>query len=235
VESITSGKLFRTRQGTLVLGVGAAVLAAIVLLVYLNQYRDSLKSTSQPLPVLVAKHFIPKGTSGDAVASTGKYQVRTLPKSDAQAGVFTEPSSLSGTVALKDIYPGQQLTNADFGTAPTTLGGQLTARERAVVVSLDSPSQVGGQITSGDRVDVYVLLTKESASGRSTPVGRLLLQNMYVMNSSSGGNVTLRATPKQAGELVFASENDKLWLTLRPTVGSTSKPSVIDNNTLLGR
>ncbi len=232
MENITSSKLFRTRQGTLVLGVVAAVLAAIALIVYLHQYRNSVNNKAVPLSVLVAKSLIPKGTSGDAVASTAKYEVKSIPKSEAQSGVFTQPSSLSGTTALKDIYPGQQLTNAEFGTATgNPLGVQLSKGQRAVVVPLDSPSEVGGQISPGDRVDVWVLAT----SG-STPVAREMLQNMYVMNAgSSGGGVTLRATPRQAGELIFASQNAKIWLVLRPAIGSVTPPPVISLTNLLGR
>ena len=37
MENIMSSKLFTTRQGTVLLGVIAAVIAAIALLVYLNQ------------------------------------------------------------------------------------------------------------------------------------------------------------------------------------------------------
>jgi hypothetical protein len=60
---------------------------------------------------------------------------------------------------------------------------------------------------------------------------------MYVLNAVNAGNVTLRATPQQAGELIFASNNDKVWLVLRPTVGGTTnkKPPLITNNNLLGR
>ncbi len=54
MESILSSKLWTTRQGTIVLGVAAAVLAAIALLVYLNQYRDSVNAKNAPLSVLVA-------------------------------------------------------------------------------------------------------------------------------------------------------------------------------------
>jgi hypothetical protein len=57
---------------------------------------------------------------------------------------------------------------------------------------------------------------------------------MFVMNAgTNGGNVTLRATPTQAGELIFASNNAKIWLVLRPPVGSVTKPPVISTNNLL--
>ncbi len=229
MENITSSKLFRTRQGTLVLGVVAAVIAAILLLVYLNQYRNSVNNTAAPLQVLVAKNIIQKGVSGQTVASSGLYKLVNVAKSEAKTGVFVDPSALSGTVALETIYPGQQLTDTDFGAAPTGLTPQLTRGQRAVVVPLDSPSSVGGQITAGDFVDVWVLL----ASG-TNPIAREVLQKMYVMNLT-GGNVTLRATPKQAGELIFASNNEKIWLTLRPPVASVTRPPVVDANNLLGR
>jgi hypothetical protein len=50
---------------------------------------------------------------------------------------------------------------------------------------------------------------------------------MYVLGLS-GGNVTLRATPKQAGTLIYASQNAAMWLVLRPTLGTIEKrPPVI--------
>jgi Flp pilus assembly protein CpaB len=232
VENITSSKLFRTRQGTLVLGVVAAVLAAIALIAYLNHYRSSVNNTGT-LSVLVAKPLIPKGTAGDTVGSKGLYQLTTIPQKEVQAGAFTSPASLTGRVALKDIYPGQQLTDSDFGSAPTGLTGQLGKGQRAVVVALDSPSQVGGQISTGDYVDVWALVNVQRGS-QTVPVAHEILQKMYVLNSASGGNVTLRATPRQAGELVFASQNDKIWLVLRPAIGTVTRPPVITTNNLLG-
>jgi Flp pilus assembly protein CpaB len=234
VETITSSKLFRTRQGTLVLGVVAAVLAAIALIAYLNHYRSSVNGGTVPVSVLVAKPLIPKGTAGDTVGSKGLYQVTNIPQKEVQAGAFTSPASLTGRVALKDIYPGQQLTESDFGSAPTGLTGQLPKDLRAVTVALDSPSEVGGQVSTGDYVDVWALMSVQRGS-QTVPVARQILQKMYVLNTGSNGNVTLRATPRQAGELAFASQNDKIWLTLRPAIGSVSKPPVIDNNYLLGR
>ena len=46
---------------------------------------------------------------------------------------------------------------------------------------------------------------------------------MYVLGTS-GDNVTLRATPQQAGQLIYASQNAQPWLVLRPTVATTQTP-----------
>jgi Flp pilus assembly protein CpaB len=236
VDNIMSSKLLTTRRGTIILGVSAAVLAAIALLVYLNQYRDSVNSKTQPISVLVAKSLIQKGTPGTIVGTTALYQVTSIPKDQVKTGAFVDPQTLSGKVALTDIFPGQQLTADEFGAAPNSLTQRLARNDRAVVVPLDSPGEVGGQIASGDHVDIWVGFSAQGASGVSRPIVREVLQNMYVMNAApGGGNVTIRATPKQAGMLIYASSNAKIWLVLRPAVGSTAtKPPVITSNDLLG-
>jgi Flp pilus assembly protein CpaB len=144
-----------------------------------------------------------------------------------------DPATLNGQVALTDISPGQQLTAADFGPATTnSVINQLSRNQRAVVIPLGSPQQVGGQITAGSHVDVWTLLTAQT-NGVSKPVARELFQNMYVLGVN-GGNVTLRATPTQAGTLIYASQNSQPWLVLRPTVASVTKPPVISSNNLGG-
>ena len=47
MENITSSKLFTTRQGTVLLGVIAAIIAAIALIVYLDHYRSSVNAGQQ--------------------------------------------------------------------------------------------------------------------------------------------------------------------------------------------
>lgn len=237
MESILSSKLFATRRGTIMLGIGAAVLAAIALLVYLNHYRSSVNSGVQPMSVLVAKSLIQKGTPGDVIGATKLFQVTSIPRDQVKNGAYVDPKTLTGQVAAVDIYPGQQLTATDFTIANVNALTQRLARDqRAVVIPLDSPSEVGGQIASGDHVDVWVVLSAQAANGVSRPVVRQVLQNMYVLNAgTNGGNVTIRATPKQSGMLIFAASNAKIWLVLRPAVGSTATtPPQITSSDLVG-
>ena len=80
MENIMSSKLFTTRQGTVLLGVIAAVIAAIALIVYLNHYRNSVNSGGA-VRVLVAKSLIPKGTSGRRHrARPGLYELTSIPQ-----------------------------------------------------------------------------------------------------------------------------------------------------------
>jgi pilus assembly protein CpaB len=230
VENIMSSKLFTTRQGTILLGVIAAIIAAIALIVYLNQYRNS-HGGSAAISVLVAQKLIQKDTPGDVIRTTsGLYAPTSIPKGQVETGAIVDPATLEGQVATTDISPGQQLTAADFGPATGSVINQLGPNERAVVISLGSPQQVGGQIAAGSHVDVWTLLTAQS-NGVSRPVARELFQNMYVLGVN-GGNVTMRATPTQAGTLIYASQNSQPWLVLRPTVATVTKSPVISSNNL---
>jgi Flp pilus assembly protein CpaB len=235
VENITSSKLFTTRQGTVLLGVIAAVVAAIALLVYLNHYRSTVNAT---ISVLVANKLIPQGTPGDVIRTTpGYYVTKTIPKSQAESGAITNPATLSGQVvtATDGIAPSQPLTESDFGSGNGGVAGQLPKGDRAVTVSLESPNQVGGQIVAGSPVDVWVSFNGQGSNGISRPIVRELYQNVKVLNvASSGGNVTLQATPDQAGALIFASENATIYLTLRPPVGTVDRhPPLISTASLL--
>src|SRR6188472_3297707 len=141
-----SSKLFTTRQGTVLLGVIAAVIAAIALIVYLDNYRNSVNKPA--VNVLVAQKLIQKGTPGnDIQTGGGYYKLTPYPQNQVENGAIVNPATLEGKVALNDISSGQQLTAADFGAA-TGLSNEIGGRNfRAVVVPLGSPQAVGGQIT----------------------------------------------------------------------------------------
>ena len=231
MENITSSRLFTTRQGTILLGVIAAIIAAIALIVYLNHYRSSV--SPPPVSVLVAKKAIPQGTSGDILAkSTSFYEATALPKDQVESGAITDSSTLTGQVALTNINPNSQLTAAQFGAA-SGVQYQLGPNERAVVVDLGSPQSVGGQIGAGSHVDVWVTSSAQASSGVSRPIAKLLFQNMDVLGFD-GTNVTLKATPTESGQLIFASSNDSIWLVLRPTIGTTPKPPVVSASQVTG-
>jgi Flp pilus assembly protein CpaB len=161
------------------------------------------------------------------------YAVAEIPKKQVQTGAIVDTSTLTGKVALKDINPNAQLTAADFGPA-TGLATALAPNQRAVVVSLGSPQEVGGQIAGGSHVDVWITSNGQT-NGVTRPTAKLLYQDMYVLNAgTNGGNVTLRATSKQAGTIIYASQNSQIWLVLRPTVATNTKPPVISSSNLIG-
>jgi pilus assembly protein CpaB len=236
VERVSSSRVFSTRGGTIAVGIFAALLALLVLLLYLSHYRSSIKNSSAPVPVLVAKRLIPQGTSGDVLGTGGGFEATEVAKSTVKDGAITDPALLKGRVAVADIYPGQQLTVTDFTpTGAATLGSKLTGKQRAISVPVDTVHGMIGMVAGGDRVDVYANL-----SG----VIKAVLQNVYVLGVSSGGSsggigsggggsasgITLRVSPAGAGRLAFASDNGKIWIVLRP---ATRGGQITANSTTL--
>ena len=67
-----------------------------MLLVYLNSYRSSVRSSGEPMTVLVARNLIEKGTSGNEVASKQLYQAAEIAKDEIKAGALTD-RALSAT------------------------------------------------------------------------------------------------------------------------------------------
>ena len=90
-----SGRM-SSRGWAIALGIGAVVLAAILLVVYLDRYRSRVSGENAPTPVLVAKRLIPAGTPGTLVASEGMYEPTTLPAKEVEVGAIADPANHRG-------------------------------------------------------------------------------------------------------------------------------------------
>jgi Flp pilus assembly protein CpaB len=213
-----------TRRGTILIGAVAAVLAAILLVVYLNRYRASLKASDAAVTVLVAKSLIQAGAPGNLVASNRQFQVTTIPKSELRDGAITDPATLRGLVATHDIYPGQQFSEADFAvTAPDALQTKLTGTARAIQLPFDAPHGMMGQIQAGDHVDVYGLLNVEGPSGTRSTIKQLMDNALVLRTPASGaapGTVVLRGKGRLTAVMAWTADNGKIWLVLRPASGA---------------
>ena len=138
LTSKVSGRM-SSRGWAIALGIGAVVLAAILLVVYLDRYRARVGGENAPTPVLVAKQLIPAGTPGTLVASQSMYAPTTLPQKEVEVGAIADPAYLSGRAAAADIFPGTQLTATDFAASDTaSVDSQITGTQRAISISIDS-------------------------------------------------------------------------------------------------
>jgi Flp pilus assembly protein CpaB len=236
-------KMLSSRGGTIALGGVAAVMAAFVLLLYLNQYRDSVAAESEPVTVLVAKKLIEKGMPGDIVGVRRLFESEEAPRSHVRDGAITDPSTLRGRVAAEDIYPGQQLTVADFTlTTSQAIGATLSGRQRAMAVPLDSARGLIGKVQSGDRVDVFASL--EAEGRREIAIVKVIVQNALVLDApaepgagvaaNQTANVVLRVNRDEAATMAYAVDNGKVWVVLRPRAGTPrTKPGIVTDRTVL--
>src|SRR5512134_1618001 len=156
LTSKVSGRM-SSRGWAIALGIGAILLAAILLIVYLDRYRARVGGENAPTPVLVAKQYIPAGTPGTLVASGPMYEPTTLPRKEVEVGAISDPQYLSGRAASAEIFPGQQFTATDFAVSDTaSVDSQITGEQRALSISIDSVHGSLSQIMPGDSVDIYI-------------------------------------------------------------------------------
>jgi Flp pilus assembly protein CpaB len=243
-------KLIATRRGSLYIAVIAALVAGLAILVYLNRYRNDLQSGTTPVTVLIARQTIPKGTPGTIVATKRLFTATTIRQSQLREGAFSDSGSLTGRIATKEIAPGSQLTAGEFSTSSSALAATLTEHERIVSIPLDAAHGLSGDLEVGNHVDVYagfnVIPIRPDGTpangGQARPVLKLIVPNVPVVAIESGSaslasktsNLSLKVNDVQATQIAFASDNGKVWLSLRPSVGAkVSKPRIVTIETLL--
>ena len=226
-----SGRM-SSRGWAIALGIGAVVLAAILLVVYLDRYRARVGGRNAPTPVLVAKQLIPAGTPGTLVASQSMYAPTTLPQKEVEIGAIADPSYLSGRAAAVEIFPGQQFTATDFAASDTSaVDSQITGTQRALSISIDQVHGSLSQVQPGDSVDVYMAVAG---------VVKLFRPNVKVLTiptipgPTGSANMILRIETKDAATWAYAADNTQLWFVLRPVVGAKpTKPSTANAATVL--
>jgi len=234
-------RLISTRRGAILVAALAAILAGILIVAYVQRYRNSVNSEGAPVTVLVAKQAIAKGTSGTLIATTGLYSATTIRQSQLLNGAFSDASSLRDKVATRDIYQGSQLKATDFAPAATSVAASLTKHQRIIAVPFDGTHGDVQNIQAGDHVDIYALFNLVTVDARGIPTGtgaahtvlRMIMSNVPV-ESLKGGNINFKVSDVQATKLAFASDSGKLWLALRPAAGAeTAKPSLVTVETLM--
>jgi Flp pilus assembly protein CpaB len=217
-----------TRRGSFLVAAVAAGLAAIVLIVYLNNYKNDVKGSTTPTQVLIADRVISAGTSGDIVASERFFRPTTVARDDVKAAAVADASALVGKTAARDIFPGEQITASDFRVGSDTLRGRLTGTQRAIALPVDAAHGLVGSIRAGDHIDVFSSFTGGAAANRG--VLKTLAQNVLVLQApgtgaeapANGANtaVVVRASADQAARMAFSADSGKLWFVLRPPSGS---------------
>jgi Flp pilus assembly protein CpaB len=232
LTSKVSGRM-SSRAWAIALGVGAIVLAAILLVVYLDRYRARVGGENAPTPVLVAKQLIPKGTPGNIVASQSMYAPTTIPRKEVEVGAIADPSYLAGRAASADIFPGQQFTATDFAASDTlSVDSQITGEERAISVSLDNVRGSLSQIQIGDSVDVYTAIAGAVKLFRPNIK---VLAIPSVAGPSGGGNLVLKIKTKDAAQWAYAQDNTQLWFVIRPVIGAKPTANTTANSSTVLR
>jgi len=212
----------------LILPVGLAVIAAVLIGVYLVSYRDSINNGADLVKVYVAAQDIPAGTGGSAVASGDYLKTQTVPRRAVVPGSVVSTSTLGSQVVADPIYEGEQITLRQF--APKTQGGvfaKFSGKERAIAILGEPHQLLAGTLKPGDHVDVVATARYHVGPNRAST--KVALRDLLVLeapdaddvpdNPGSGEQVTatLVMTDRQAQTMGWAMQMSSWFLALRPT------------------
>jgi Flp pilus assembly protein CpaB len=234
------------RLRNLLIALGLAAVAAVLVSVYVTQYKHHVENGQSSVQVYVATRDIPAGTPGDQLISGNYLHKDSVERRNVVPGAISAPSEIARSYATEAIFSGEQLTLRRFGQ-PGVEGerGQLTGNQRAIEIDAKPSQALSGTLKTGDKVDVVG--TWSNPEGSSHHVGRVVLRGLLVLDAPEssvlktgvGGNpnttvtVTLRVTDTEANRLFFLVQNGEWSLMLRPPTRAGDSPeTIIDGGTM---
>jgi Flp pilus assembly protein CpaB len=228
--------------------LGLAVLAAILVGMYVVSYRKGVTHGAGLVKVLVASRDIPAGTEGSSVAGGGYLKSQTVPRRAVVPGSVTSGAPLTSLVTAGPIYKGEQVTLRQF--KPIAQGGifaKFSGKQRAIVVPGEPRQLLAGTVSDGDRVDV-VANAKYTFGNLKRATSRVILRNLLVLkapdapsssdlsSATPSATATLAMTDKDSQTMLWAMSNANWFLALRPTAHpGNSHPSIDTLYSVLGR
>jgi Flp pilus assembly protein CpaB len=240
------------RVRNIAIAVGLAVVAALLTVFYVSNYKKSVNSGAETVTVLVAARDIPIGLLGSQVISEKMLATKEIPRQAAVAGSISRPEEISGLIATQPTYIGEQVSARRFG--PLSEAGvrtQLKGTYRAMQFKGDPNQILSGVLRPGDHVDV-VASVPWPAEDSSYHYAKVILRDVLVLRTSGAtdasasvvdpngdnGWVMLRIAdgPQDQAMLHVYEHGDPWWLALRPGLRAVNaKPSYDDATSLLRR
>ena len=224
------------------LAIGLAIVAALLVLFYVNNYRRTVQQAEEPVQVYVAAVDIAEGTSGADVLDGDMLATEDVARRSVAPGAIANPSQIEELIAADAIYAGEQVTTRRF-TREEEIGirSQISGTTRAFQLSGDQHQLLVGTLQAADRIDVVTSIKyrvdsfdEESgaASGsRDRTASRVVPRDILVLKVAESqvttqkitnpGNsplsVTLALSDSQVQKLSFVIRNGEWSLQLRPT------------------
>jgi Flp pilus assembly protein CpaB len=223
---------YRTRN--IAVAIGLALVAMLLTLFYVSNYKRSVESGVASVKVYVAAHDVEAGTTGADLVSGGDVELADVPRRSVVPGAISEPEQIASLVLAGPLYAGEQVTMRRFtDVAAEGVRAQLKGNMRAVQIAGTGNQVLAGTLQAGDRVDLVGNFDLDDHMAT-----RIVLRNLEVVgipSESVAGNVAggeraviLAVTDTQVQRLFFVTENASWTLQLRPVVKATDSPERLE-------
>lgn len=191
----------------MVVAVLVAALGSALVFLYTKGADTRAEKKFDTVEVLEATAVINPGEKIEDAQAAGKLALTAVSKDSLLDGYQSTTDSLTNTVSLGTIYPGEQIISAKWGASASVQSSlQIPDGMMAKSVNLTDPGRVAGFVNPGSTVAVFYSGT-DPQSGE--PFTRLLLDKVTVLGVGSTTPVSTTTTD-QSG----ASTTEQLPRTL---------------------
>jgi len=226
---------YRTRN--IAVAVGLALVAMMLTLVYITNYKRSVESGVASVKVYVAARDVPAGVPGSELVKSDDVKLADVPRNNVVPGAISEPEQIGNLVLSGPLYAGEQVTMRRFTeVAADGVRSQLKGTMRAIQVAGDEHQVLAGTLAPGDRVDVVANIKLDN--GGNARAARIVLRDLEVLSIASGSvtgattgeekAVILAVSDTQNQRLFFVMRNADWTLQLRPVIDPSDSPERLE-------
>ncbi len=223
----------------------------------LERERQQLHTDYQaPIQVVVAAKDLPEGTALEA----SHLKMAQVPEKFVQPYAVRSPGEILHRVTAAPIAEGEQIlsnkvraSDATLTPKESTLSGVMQKGKRAVTIAVDTITGVGGFVRPGDSVDIlWTVQVPGAGAGSSKQEGEVVTMTLFqdvpvyavgreavgrAGSKPKGGSeepaqytVTLALSPQETSFLLFARDQGRIQLSLRPRADSGTQVAVTPAN-----
>jgi Flp pilus assembly protein CpaB len=177
------------------IAVALAVLAALLTIFYVTNYKRSVQSGEELVPVYVSAGEIGVGTSGSEVTDRNLLKAVEVARRSVVPGAISDPTQIQQLVATERIYEGEQVTLNRFKPlGEQGVNAQLKGRFRAIQVPGSEHQLLLGTLKTGDHVDFVGALQTENTN--RTRYTKVVLRDLLVLRAPEAGGVDSKLTAR---------------------------------------
>jgi pilus assembly protein CpaB len=191
------------RRILLIIAAVVAALGTLLVFLYVRNADARAQESVDAVQVLTVSQPISAGESYDDALAAGKISASAVARSQLLDNVQTSPDALKGTVALQNLFVGEQVVADKFGNnvaeAISPLG--IPEGKMAISVNLTDPDRVAGFVNPGSEVAIFVTTTAggdaaatPGAPAAAGPATNVLLDRVTVLGVGSTTPVTTTTT-----------------------------------------
>ncbi len=227
------------RIRNILVAVGLALVAMMLTLFYVTNYKRSVQRDSTSVAVYVASRDVPAGAAGADLVTQHDLRIEHVQRRAVVPGAISSPDQIKNVVLAGPLYAGEQVTLRRFtDVAAQGIRAQLKGTLRAVQIAGDPNQLLAGTLQAGDHVDLVANL-RVTANTTAT-ASRIVLRDLTVLTgptdstltkvSSPGGGTSaiLAVSDTQVQRLFFALKNADWTLELRPVVDAADSAERIE-------